>query len=67
MLYSYANRKMKYFLFLFPECLTVDTVVGWEANGTFITFYLFNSLYFSSQILFFNKSSNHKVFSFDVF
>lgn len=56
---------MKYFYF--KECLTVDTVVGWEANDTLITFYLFNSLYFSNQSLFFNKSSNHKVFSFDVF
>lgn len=53
--------------FYFQDCLTIDTVVGWEANDTLITFYLFESLYISSHISFFNKSSNCKVFSFGVF
>jgi len=46
--------------------LTDDTVEEWEANVTLISFYLFNSLSLSNQILFPNKSSNLNFFSFDI-
>lgn len=61
------TEKMKYSQFYFQVCLTVDTALGWEANGALIAFYLFKNPYLSGQILFFNKASNHKGFSFDVF